>query len=75
MLIFPSPKCGTQPCSANVWMHVVGSRSETKTISVPRGVIHFSFWARQGSCSLTIARLLNAFIAREGEGLEKLDQI
>ena len=46
VLIFPSPKCGTSPCSANVWMHVVGSRSETKTIAVPRGVIHFSFWAR-----------------------------
>ena len=53
MLIFPSPKCGTQPCSANVWMHVVGSRSETKTISVPRGVIHFSFWARQASIPLS----------------------
>ena len=54
VLIFPSPKCGTQPCSANVWMHVVGSRSETKTISVPRGVIHFSFWARQASILLSL---------------------
>ena len=63
MLIFPSPKCGTQPCSANVWMHVVGSRSETKTISVPRGVIHFSFWARHDSIRLYAITILATVVS------------
>ena len=46
VLIFPSSKSGMSACTANIWMHVVGSHGETKVIHLPRGVIHFSFWAK-----------------------------
>ena len=48
VLIFPSQKsAGASVTSANVWLHVVGSLSETPSIlRLPRGVIHFSFWAK-----------------------------
>lgn len=45
VLIFPSQKFGASLSSANIWMHIVGSRSETDYLHIPRGVIHFSFWA------------------------------
>ena len=44
VLIFPSAKSGNAPCSARVWMHVVGSSGES-TLEIPKGVIHFCFWA------------------------------
>uniref|UniRef100_A0A0K2V7U8 DENN domaincontaining protein 5Blike [Apis florea] n=1 Tax=Lepeophtheirus salmonis TaxID=72036 RepID=A0A0K2V7U8_LEPSM len=44
VLIFPSQK--TQALStANLWIHIVGSLGETSKIVVPRGNIHFAFWA------------------------------
>ena len=48
VLIFPSQKsAGASVTSSNVWLHVVGSLSETPSIlRLPRGVIHFSFWAK-----------------------------
>ena len=48
VLIFPSQKsAGASVTSANVWLHVVGSLGETKSLlNLPRGVIHFSFWAK-----------------------------
>eukprot|EP00095_Tigriopus_kingsejongensis_P007193 maker-scaffold192_size271026-snap-gene-0.15 protein:Tk07193 transcript:maker-scaffold192_size271026-snap-gene-0.15-mRNA-1 annotation:"denn domain-containing protein 5b" len=46
MLIFPSSKSGHTPCSSNVWIHVVGSYGDTSIIQIPRGVIYFSFWAK-----------------------------
>ena len=46
VLIFPSAKGGSSLSSANVWLHVVGSHAETDYLHVPRGIIHFSFWAR-----------------------------
>ena len=46
VLIFPSQRSGSSLSSANVWLHLVGSHGETDYLQVPRGVIHFSFWAR-----------------------------
>merc|ERR1719392_54401 len=46
VLIFPSQRSGSSLSSANVWMHLVGSHGETDYLQVPRGVIHFSFWAK-----------------------------
>jgi len=46
VLIFPSQRSGSSLSSANIWMHLVGSHSETDYLQVPRGVIHFSFWAK-----------------------------
>lgn len=46
VLIFPSQRSGSSLSSANVWMHLVGSHGETDYLQVPRGIIHFSFWAR-----------------------------
>lgn len=46
VLIFPSSKSGHNPCTSNVWIHVVGSYGETSIIHIPRGVIHFSFWTK-----------------------------
>ena len=46
VLIFPSAKAGNSLSSANVWLHVVGSHTETDYLHLPRGIIHFSFWAR-----------------------------
>ena len=46
VLIFPSQKsAGASLTSANVWLHVIGSHGETQVLQLPRGVIHFSFWA------------------------------
>ena len=46
VLIFPSQRSGSSLSSANVWMHLVGSHGETDYLQIPRGVIHFSFWAK-----------------------------
>merc|ERR1711981_855786 len=47
VLIFPSQKsAGASITSANVWLHVVGSLAESPVLGLPRGVIHFSFWAK-----------------------------
>merc|ERR1719312_1369730 len=46
VLIFPSQRSGSSLSSANIWMHLVGSHSETDYLQIPRGVIHFSFWAK-----------------------------
>ena len=47
VLIFPSQKsAGASVTSANVWLHVVGSLGESGLLRIPRGVIHFSFWAK-----------------------------
>ncbi len=34
VLIFPSTKSGTAPCSANIFLHVIGSLGETAMIQV-----------------------------------------
>merc|ERR1719431_1176823 len=44
--IFPSQRSGSSLSSASLWLHLVGSHGETDYLQVPRGVIHFSFWAR-----------------------------
>ena len=46
VLIFPSQRSGSSLSSASLWLHLVGSHSETDYLQIPRGVIHFSFWAR-----------------------------
>merc|ERR1719348_798750 len=46
VLIFPSQRSGAALSSANLWLHMVGTHTETDYLQVPRGVIHFSFWAR-----------------------------
>jgi len=46
VLIFPSQKSGNSLSSANIWLHVVGSHSETQYLNIPRGIIHFSFWCK-----------------------------
>ncbi|QQP49871.1 DENN domaincontaining protein 5Blike, partial [Caligus rogercresseyi] len=44
VLIFPSQK--TQALTtANLWIHIVGSLGDTSKIVIPRGTIHFAFWA------------------------------
>ena len=46
VLVFPSQKnSGASLSSSNVWLHVIGSLAETPKLMIPRGVIHFSFWA------------------------------
>ena len=32
--------------SSNVWLQIVGSNGETPHLFIPRGVLHFSFWAK-----------------------------
>lgn len=46
VLIFPSQRSGASLSSANLWLHMVGTHSETDYLQIPRGVIHFSFWAK-----------------------------
>merc|ERR1719209_344252 len=46
VLIFPSQRSGASLSSASLWLHIVGTHTETDYLQVPRGVIHFSFWAR-----------------------------
>ena len=46
VLIFPSQRSGASLSSANLWLHMVGTHAETDYLQIPRGVIHFSFWAR-----------------------------
>lgn len=46
VLIFPSQRSGSSLSSANIWIHIVGSHGETDCLQIPRGVIHFSFWAK-----------------------------
>jgi len=46
VLIFPSQRSGSSLSSANIWIHFVGSHGETECLQLPRGVIHFSFWAK-----------------------------
>jgi len=46
VLLFPSQRSGASLSSANLWLHLVGTHAETDLLQVPRGVIHFSFWAK-----------------------------
>ena len=45
-MIFPSQRSGASLSSAALWLQMVGTHTETDYLQIPRGVIHFSFWAR-----------------------------
>lgn len=47
VVIFPSKKSGAATTSANVWVAISGSLSETQQVQTPRGTLEFVFHVKR----------------------------